>query len=167
MRTRKIFPGLLSLLLIFAATCRVDAAPGSKRYFNDKYGYSIDYPVFLIPQGEPDAQDGQQFLSKSSPLKLSVWATYSNWQSGEEMSLREEREWDIQNLACPELPAAKLTSQRSGKNWFVLAGISGKNKFYRRTIKTKDAFVTALFIYPLVKKLELEPVALRAAQSLK
>ncbi len=44
-----------------------------KNYHNDKYGYSIDYPSFLTPQGEPDAQDGQIFSSPKSPLKMKVW----------------------------------------------------------------------------------------------
>ncbi len=98
---------------------------------------------------------------------MSVWATYSNWQSGDEMTIEEDRNWTLQHLASDELPAAKVIHKTRGKDWFVLSGVSKKNIFYQRTLKIHDAFVTVLFIYPQTKKIEFEPVVLRAARSLK
>ena len=43
-------------------------------YSNGRFGYSIDYPKdLLIPQGESDNEDGQEFTSKDGKAVLLVW----------------------------------------------------------------------------------------------
>jgi hypothetical protein len=149
------------------AQARAVTTSGFKRYVNDKYGYSVDYPGYLIPQGEPDAHDGQKFSSTEHPLKMMVWGYYSNWLTGEEMTIDDERKWALAHLDGDELPSAKLTYQAGGKNWFVLSGVSQKNVFYQRTIATKEAFVTVLIIYPAARKGEFDQTVSHIAASLK
>jgi hypothetical protein len=138
-----------------------------KTYINDKYGYSIDYPPFLKPEGEPDAHDGQKFSSPQSPFKMSVWGTYSNWLSGDEMSLAQQLDWSLKNLSTDELPAAKVTYKTRGKNWFVISGNSKNKIFYERTNKGKDTFVTVLFTYPAAQKAKFDSLVQRIAASIK
>ena len=42
-------------------------------YHNERYGYSLEYPDFLIPQGEADNGDGQKFFSEDQKIQLLVY----------------------------------------------------------------------------------------------
>jgi hypothetical protein len=155
---------------VFAGNTQARKIAGSapyKHYFNEKYCYSVDYPSYLVPGPEPDAQDGRKFTSKDKPLTMSVWGHYSNWMSGDEMTIDEEKDWTLKNLAGDQLPAPKVTYKAQGKNWFVISGLSRDNTFYQRTIRTKDSFVTVLIIYPTAKKLEYDAMVQHVASSLK
>jgi hypothetical protein len=160
-----MFSRTVKLFGIAAVTCTLVAAGslGYKSYSNDKYGYTVSYPVFLNPQGEPDAQDGQRFASQSSPLTMSVWGTYSNWQNGEEMTLADQRSWELKNLARN----ARVSYQATGKNWFVCSGTKGDAIFYQRTIKRPDVFASVLLEYPNNKKQQFATVVQTVARSLK
>ena len=37
-------------------------------YYNERYGYGMEYPDILIPQGEADSGDGQAFVSGNGAL---------------------------------------------------------------------------------------------------
>ncbi len=45
-------------------------------YHNERYDYSVEYPEFLIPQGEATNQDGQKFLSENQEIQLFVYYEY-------------------------------------------------------------------------------------------
>jgi hypothetical protein len=161
-----------SLALLFAVSLHGQSAPHAARaeknchYFNQKYSYSIDYPCFLTGLGEPDAHDGQVFTSKTKPMKIRVWGSYSDW-SGEDMTIAQELSDSIKNLSNDELPSPKITYKATGKNWFVLSGISKNNIFYHRTIKANGVFATVLVIYPAAQKQTMNTIATRIANSLK
>ena len=41
-------------------------------YHNNRYDYTVEYPDFLIPQGEADSGDGQKFISEDKDIQLIV-----------------------------------------------------------------------------------------------
>ncbi|HKM92061.1 MAG TPA: hypothetical protein VJY41_00275 [Prolixibacteraceae bacterium] len=45
-------------------------------YHNNRYEYSVEYPDFLIPQGEATNQDGQKFISEDQKTQLLVYCGY-------------------------------------------------------------------------------------------
>ncbi len=45
-------------------------------YHNLRYDYIVEYPDFLIPQGEATNQDGQKFLSEDQEIQLLVYCGY-------------------------------------------------------------------------------------------
>lgn len=47
-------------------------------YHNQFYDYSVEYPDFLIPQGEAENQDGQKFFSEGQKIQLLVYRDYKN-----------------------------------------------------------------------------------------
>lgn len=47
-------------------------------YHNQQYDYSVQYPGFLIPQGESDNGDGQKFFSLDDRIQLLVYRDYKN-----------------------------------------------------------------------------------------
>lgn len=164
------------MLLMFATLCcgwgvAVFASGGGARatkyakYVNDKYAYSVQYPTFLNALGESDAGDGQSFESKSSPLHMRVWGTWSNW-TGEESTIAQERAWRLKNLANDELVAPKVTYQPVGRDWFVLSGVSKDKTFYMRTVKSHGRFATVYLLYPSAQKALFDPVVAHVASSL-
>jgi hypothetical protein len=135
-------------------------------YCNQKYGYLVQYPQYLKGEGEPDAQDGQLFSSKSKPLQMRVWGCYSNWLSGEDMSIEQQRDQDIKNLASSDLPKPVITYKQSGKNWYVISGTSADKIFYQKTVKGKDVFATVMLTYPTDRKAEFDSDVGKIARSL-
>ena len=45
-------------------------------YHNNRYDYTVEYPDFLIPQGEAGNQDGQKFFSEDQKIQLLVYCGY-------------------------------------------------------------------------------------------
>jgi hypothetical protein len=154
---------LRAFLVLFLMCSMAMAAPVAYHtYSNDKYGYSVRYPAFLRPEGEPDAHDGQRFSSRSSPLRMTVWGTYSNWQTGDDMTIAQQRAWHFRNLD----KKWKVTYKANGGNWFVLSGYNGDDIFYSRTVKHGDIFATVLLEYPKSKKSEFDAAVEIIARSL-
>ncbi|MDD2412739.1 MAG: hypothetical protein PHR79_07475 [Bacteroidales bacterium] len=74
MTTKKMF---FFTILAFIVACS-----GSKvkyeTYHNQFYNYTVEYPDFLIPQGEATNQDGQSFISEDQTIQLLVYRDYKN-----------------------------------------------------------------------------------------
>lgn len=49
-----------------------------KTYHNQLYDYKVEYPDFLIPQGEATNRDGQKFISEDQAIELLVYRDYKN-----------------------------------------------------------------------------------------
>jgi hypothetical protein len=160
-----------SLVFLLGVEAKEPVKPASKHdefgsYFNQKYGYLVQYPQYLKGEGEPDAQDGEAFSSKSKPLQMRVWGCYSNWLSGEDMSIEQQRDQDIKTLASSDLPKPSITYKQSGKNWYVISGTSANKIFYQKTVKGKDVFATVTLIYPADRKAEFDSDVGKIAHSL-
>jgi hypothetical protein len=160
-----------SLPFLLGVEAKAPAMPASKHgefgsYFNQKFGYLVKYPQYLKGEGEPDAQDGQSFSSKSKALQMRVWGCYSNWLSGEDMSIEQQRDQDIKTLASSDLPKPVITYKQNGRNWYVISGISANKIFYQKTVKGKDVFATVMLTYPADRKAEFDSDAGKIAHSL-
>ncbi|MDD4747915.1 MAG: hypothetical protein RBR35_11470 [Salinivirgaceae bacterium] len=66
-------------------------------YHNDRYGYTVEYPNFLIPQSEAANQDGQKFVSENQKIKFIVYYEYKNDfnSDGEQLSIDEAYQEDL------------------------------------------------------------------------
>lgn len=87
-----------TLLLISLSACisnrEKKIKPNSveyETYHNRQYRYSVEYPTFLVPQGESDNGDGQSFFSEDNRIKLLVYSDYKNdYLTGGELYTLEE-----------------------------------------------------------------------------
>ncbi len=76
----------LLVILAMLSACsgnprKTDAEQGTveyKTYHNQFYDYTVEYPDFLIPQGEATNQDGQKFVSEDQRIRLLVYRDYKN-----------------------------------------------------------------------------------------
>lgn len=93
---------LLALLFIFAACGAKKSSdtqseensidPGAikyETYCNELNDFCIDYPDFLIPQGESDNGDGQMFLTENGRNSMMVFAGYRMDEHGNTLTLKE------------------------------------------------------------------------------
>lgn len=69
-------------------------------YYNQQYHYSVEYPSFLIPQGESDNGDGQRFISEDNSVQLLVYRDYKNdyLTGGELYTLKEAFQEDLKTI---------------------------------------------------------------------
>jgi hypothetical protein len=159
---------LCSLLASTPTSLFCQAASGAgaqeefKTYTNVRYGYSIAYPAaLLVPQGEPDAGDGQKFLSKDGQASLLVWGSYN-----------------IDDRAIKDLYAEALEEQGEGGTkrevtykvvkggWFVISGFEGSSVFYRKTLLQRGTTYTFELRYPKDQKGLFEPLIEKISTSL-
>jgi hypothetical protein len=161
--TTLVSVSLVNALPAGSASNHAKGTPSFSTYCNAKYGYCVDYPSYLHGEGESDAADGQKFSSPSDPLKIAAWGNWSNWQSGDDMTINQERDWDLKNQSADE----PVTYKAMGKSWFVFSGTSKEGIFYRRTVKGKDTFATVVITYPANKKAAYDSVVQRIARSLR
>ena len=76
---------LFPILLLFAA-CNGNSGKTDNQqsnvkyetYHNDRYDYTVEYPDFLIPQGEADSGDGQKFLSGDQKIQMLVYYAFKD-----------------------------------------------------------------------------------------
>ncbi len=97
-----IFISLVFLTACGAKTGQTDTQQSNLKYetyHNERYQYSVEYPEFLIPQGEATNQDGQKFLSKEKEIELLVYRDYKNnyLEDGELYSIGEAYNEDLKS----------------------------------------------------------------------
>ncbi len=67
-------------------------------YHNDRYDYTVEYPDFLIPQGEAFAGDGQKFFSEDEKIQMLVYYQFKNDflnPDGENLTIDKAYEEDL------------------------------------------------------------------------
>jgi hypothetical protein len=147
--------GLWSALLLKAQKPVPDSHEW-KVYTNAKFSYAICYPNdLLIPQGEPDAGDGQTFLAKDG-AKLTVFSDYG---SGD-IALKDRLEWTTSELAGA---AGKVTYKVIRPQMFVVSGRTGQTVFYAKADTTLGKFKEFELTYDLAQSAVYDPIVKRLA----
>ena len=72
------FPILLLVLLFACGENTQQNNVNYKIYHNNRYDYTVEYPDFLIPQGEADSGDGQKFISEDQKIQLIVYYEFKD-----------------------------------------------------------------------------------------
>jgi hypothetical protein len=128
-------------------------------YNNERYDYSIDYPLgVLYPQGEALNGDGQRFLSKDKRGKAFVAA----WGNALFHTMKQEMNEDIDPKSNPK---RIVTYRILKKNWFVLSGYEDGKIFYEKMLLKHGFFYDYGIDYPKDQKRLWDPVVRRMARS--
>jgi hypothetical protein len=107
-------------------------------------------PALLEPQGEPDAADGQKFVSKDKSIVLTVWGSFNALE--EKLPVAYESA-----VAGLEKEGVKVTYKLLRPPWFVASGTGAKGQIvYRKTFLVDGTFKTLLLTYPAARKTELD-----------
>lgn len=130
--------------------------PTSERYVpyvNDRYGFAVDRPAFLVPQRPPDNDDGREF--RKGRIVMRAYAG-----------------WNVDGAT----PASTLKSHAKGvrptlavarRDWYALSYAKGGTIFYEKAFVSRTKATTVEFEYPVSERARMGPVVARVARSLR
>lgn len=148
---RKILVLLVVIILSQAAFSQSEYTT----YGNARFGYTISYPISLIPQGEADNGDGQVF--KNDDAELRVYG--SNLLLND--TLRKEYN------AILKTKGKKISYKTFGKDFFAISGTENGKTFYQKTVKNSDgSFITIQFEYKISKRSIYDKATAKIVKSL-
>ncbi len=132
-----------------------------ERYYNDRFNYSIAYPVgILIPQGEAQNGDGQKFISKDKNIVMAVYGSRNVFNKKLEEVYRTES-----RNGTPEHPTRVVTYKTRGDSWFVVSGYEDGKVFYNKTILRNGDFKVLDIRYNKSLKSKFDPIVAEIAKS--
>lgn len=122
-------------------------------YFNDRFGYRIDYPSLLKVTKKADNNDGCTF--SYGGLTITVFGVYNALFKSVNEQYQEDRK-----------PTDTYKVVKS--DWFVRSGVDGKGYiYYQKSMLKNDIWYTVLLEYPKSMKEELDEVVTRVVNSFK
>ena len=142
-------------------TAHGDTSGTYDTYHNDRYDYTVDYPSFLIPQGEADSADGQKFFSKDQKIQMLV---YYQWKDdftteGENLPIREAYNEDLSYKEG-------VISSTLEKNHYIIESKVG-NTLQTHYVLFEDNYFNIYFEYPESDKARMKSVIEHIIQSFK
>lgn len=161
---------VLSVLSIMACQNQVNKIPDSttttvsnnssswsgisyKTYYNDRFGYRIDYPSVMSIKDKPGNDDGRTFLYGG--LTITVFGSYN-------ALFTSVQEQFIEN--CKPTDTYKMVKNK----WYVCSGIDSKGfVYYEKSILKNDIWYTVILEYPKSMKEELDEVVTKVVNSFK
>lgn len=120
---------IVFILAFWVSTSVAIASDSYHLYVNERYGYSISYPVDFIPQGVPDAGDGQAFISATHDAQLLVFARSCTEGSGSPAS-----DYVADYKQQQEVGILTVTYSRKSKNLVVVSGHKKGRIFYNKML---------------------------------
>lgn len=110
-----------------------------ENYYNVQNDYGVDYPDFLIPQGEADNQDGQKFIAEDGINQM--WVYYDakmDIETGDLPTIEEAFKEDLQGK--------NVTAKKLYDNYYTIAGkLEGDKLFEQYTISEMGSYFTMWF----------------------
>ncbi len=122
-----------------------------KTYHNERFGYSIAYPDFLLPQGEAGNGDGQKFVSDKDSIEMWVYRSFKmNMDTGDTPTLEKALQTDLQDQ--------KVLDKSLTNNTYTIKSINGDKMLLQHTLLIANEYYEILFIYPQGKGKQLKTV---------
>lgn len=108
-------------------------------YYNTQNDYQVDYPDFLIPQGEADNRDGQKFIAEDGVGQMWVYyAAKMDIETGDSPTIQQAFEEDLQGK--------NVTAKKLYDNYYTIAGkLEGDKLFEQYTISEMGSYFTIWF----------------------
>lgn len=125
--------------------------PAYKTYYNQRFGYRIDYPTNLRPQPEADNGDGRRFASADGQTVLSAYAGYNALDGGLAADrIIARQSWQKKH--------ASITLDQLTRTGYVLSGQVKDQIFYERTVLKSNTLTTFVWEYPAARKTAMDAV---------
>lgn len=155
---------LVLVTLLFSRNTESINRQAPKTYCNNRFGYCINYPLFLIPQRESYNGDGRVFINKEGKLILTVFGRLNMDVDGNAIPLSKQYAADTKELLAAKVT---ITYKKLGKGFYVLSGTKQEKIFYRKVILKGDAFCFALLEYAAAGKAIYDSVSADIFRSFK
>ena len=141
---------LLTLLPAILALTLLGGLAGASIYCNARYGYCVNIPPSLFPQGESDNGDGEVFLSRDARVSLTVWASHS-LAGVPGISFDARFREDVRGWPTGNGRSARVVTYTLRKpTFYVVSGLENGKIFYQRTLNNSRSgtYATYLLTYP-------------------
>lgn len=134
---------------------------GYETYYDDSYGYTIDYPdTFLLGpvQGDPDAirfrsDEGEILVYGSHHVKTDYGVIYAS----DDDSIQDLFDYELSVLEESNIQVAYQKIDQDN-NWFVLSYNSGEDIIYQKSMASENSFVKLIIVYPKGLQDKYEPI---------
>lgn len=157
-----------TLLIVSLSSCGGNREKKTKQnsaeyetYHNQQYNYSVEYPTFLVPQGESDNGDGQRFSSEDNSVQLLVYRDYKNdyLTGGELYTLKEAFQEDLKTIEG-------VFNKKLKDNYYVIEYKTEEivHTYYAQL--HNDNYFNLLFQYPEEEKKMMKDVIKQVIESL-
>lgn len=127
-------------------------------YCNEMHDYCIDYPNFLIPQGESSNRDGQRFISEDDESYMLVFFEYKIDGEGNILSFNEAFKAESEAIIDCK---AELHD-----NYYILSYKDNDRAIKRLSVQSQDVFITLILEFGNLNKDYLEKVFAHVSESL-
>ncbi len=149
---------ILSLVLLSACgenTGKANAQQNNVKYetyHNDRYDYTVEYPDFLVPQGESDSEDGQKFFSEDEEIRMLVYYQFKNDVNAEGENLPIEKAYE-EELSYK----VGVTSKKLEKDHYIIESRE-ENMMFTDYVLFRDNYFDINFEYPESEKGRMKSV---------
>ena len=131
-------------------------------YHNSRYNYTVEYPDFLIPQGEADNGDGQKFLSEDQNIKLLVYGSRRFDFNGDGDYLPIDKAFE-ESLAVIE----DVLNKKLEDNHYIIAYKVDDVLYSDWALLYDEIYYNIRFEYPEIEKEMMEGVVKHVIKSFK
>ncbi len=122
-----------------------------KTYVNERFNYSVEYPDYLIPQGESDSGDGQKFVNKESTIQMWIYRSFKmNIETGDSPTLEEAFSLDLKDK--------KVVDKLLKNNFYIIESIEDDKINLQYTKLINGDYYEMLFIYPKEEQVKMKMV---------
>lgn len=152
---------LFSVAAVMA--CNGAAAQSWQRYFNPRYGFSIDYPPQFRAAPPPANGDGRDFAARDG-AHFSVYSELNN--PGDKARTIPQFEAYLRGVSGGS-DYSHVTYRLTGADVLVLSGFRGDWVFYEKYLFSQNGQVINAFImtYPTRAKALYDPIVARMSYS--
>ncbi|KTD55855.1 hypothetical protein Lsan_3407 [Legionella santicrucis] len=163
---KKQYSLLLLLFLLISFSFAKEVSFGS--YSNIRYNYQVNYPSFLIPQGESENGDGQKFIGNKAELIVygSFFPNLDSQTNQDKYNIDEEFNYEKKQF---QQKGFTLDYTYLHKNIFVISGTSHNQIVYLKKVFVSSCYVHLYFLlyYPKADKKQWDPWITKASKSFK
>jgi outer membrane receptor protein involved in Fe transport len=122
-----------------------------KKYVNERFGYSLEYPAALVASPDPFDKSGREYHTPDSEFSVATAAHYLRIVDPNE-SLDSNWKDDVKDLK------KLITYKKKSDSWYVISGVTTNGYvFYYKFFTQGNNWATFHIIYPKSQKTKYDP----------
>lgn len=148
----RLFQSVFAFTVLFVTVVQTNAADSNwKKYVNERFGFSLEYPATLVASPDPIDGSGREYHTPDSEFSVATAAHYLRIADPNE-SL--DTHWKDEQSGLENL----ITYKKKGGSWYVISGVTTNGYvFYYKFFTQSNNWATFHIIYPKSQKPKYDP----------